>query len=196
VAAHQSSRYAIPVDNFSSRARRASREWGTTAEERALQFPCDALAVEGDAALFRGVSVNAPTTTVFRWLCQLRVAPYSYDWIDNRGRRSPPHLTTGLQHLSRGQEFMGIFTLVDFETDRHVTLQIKKPSAAEKAFGNIRGTYLLAAAGHGCRLLVKLLAAFPPGLVGAGARHLLPWGDLMMMRRQLLNLKSLAERST
>ena len=169
------------------------KEWGTTPAERALRFPCDALALEADAALFRGVSVNAPATTVYRWLCQLRVAPYSYDWIDNWGRRSPPHLSPALEQLSRGQEFMSIFTLVDFETDRHVTLRIKQASAAERAFGDVRGTYLVVAAGHGCRLVVKLLVHYPPGLVGMAARRLLPWGDLVMMRRQLLNLKRLAE---
>jgi hypothetical protein len=184
------------VTNLASRFSRYSREWGTSVAERALQFPCDALALDGDVALFRGVSVNAPTSTAFRWLCQLRVAPYSYDWIDNRGRRSPQHLITALEQLSRGQEFMGIFTLVDFETDRHITLRIKKGSTAERAFGDIRGTYLVAPAGHGCRLTVKLLAQFAPGLLGRGTRRVLPWGDLVMMRRQLLNLKRLAERGT
>ncbi|MEO8183637.1 MAG: hypothetical protein ABI895_32805 [Deltaproteobacteria bacterium] len=182
------------MGSFPSLARRASREWGTAAAERALPFPCDALAREADAVLFRGVSVNASTATVYRWLCQLRVAPYSYDWIDNWGRRSPQHLSTGLEQLSRGQELMGIFTLVDFETDRHVTLRIRQGSAAERAFGDVRGTYLVVAEGQGCRLLVKLLAQYPPGLVGMAARRLLPWGDLVMMRRQLLNLKRLAER--
>lgn len=111
----------LEVDTLSSRAWGASREWGTTAAERELVFPCDALAREADTALFRGVSVNASAAAVFRWLCQLRIAPYSYDWIDNGGRRSPPHLVAGLAQLSRGQEFMRIFTLVDFESDRHIS---------------------------------------------------------------------------
>jgi hypothetical protein len=88
---------------------------------------------------------------------------------------------------------MGIFGLVDYETDRHVTLRIKPASAAERAFGDIRGTYLVLAAGEGCRLLVKLLAKYPAYLPGKIAGRLLPWGDLVMMRRQLLNLKRLAE---
>jgi hypothetical protein len=175
---------------------RVSRQWGTTAAERALSFPCDALALETDEALFRGVSVNAPHTSVFRWICQLRAGPYSYDWIDNRGRRSPPHLIKGLEQLSRGQDFMGIFELADYETDRHVTLRIKPASAAERVFGDIRGTYLVSPVGHGCRLLVKLLAKYPPYPVGTIMSRLLPWGDLVMMRRQLLNLKRLAEDRT
>jgi hypothetical protein len=183
------------LGTFASLARRASLEWGTTAAERALPFPCDALALNGDAVLFRGASVNARVSTVYRWLCQLRVAPYSYDWIDNWGRRSPPCLSAGLEQLSRGQEFMSIFTLVEFERDRHVTLRTKRASGAERAFGDVRATYLIVAAGDGCRLLVKLLAKYPPGLVGMLARLLLPWGDLMMMRRQLLHLKRLAEQA-
>jgi len=143
--------------------------------------------------LFRGVGVSATPATVYRWLCQLRVAPYSYDWVDNWGRPSPQALTAGLEQLALGQDFMGIFTLVDFERDSHVTLRTKPASNAEQAFGDIRASYRVARTGEGCRLLVKLLAKYPPGFVGVGARWLLPWGDLVMMRRQLLNLERLAE---
>jgi hypothetical protein len=193
LAARERSRYAMLVGTLLSLASRVSHEWGTTAAERALPFACDELAREGDDVLFRGVSVNATTTTVYRWLCQLRAAPYSYDWIDNWGRRSPPRLSAGLEQLALGQEFMSIFTLVSFEMDRQVTLGIEKAGAAERAFGDVRCTYLVVSVGRACRLLVKLRVQHPRGVVGRVARHLLPWGDLVMMRRQLLNLKSLAE---
>jgi hypothetical protein len=195
VAMRRGAPYVNGVDKLVSGLWRASREWGTTAAERALRFPCDAFALEADEVLFRGVTVNAPATTVFRWLCQLRVAPYSYDWIDNWGRRSPPRLIEGLEQLARGQEFMSIFELVDYETDRHVTLRIKRASAAERVFGDIRGTYLVSPVGQRSRLLVKLRAKYPPSLRGMATSRVLPWGDLVMMRRQLLNLKRLAEGS-
>src|SRR5262249_43214327 len=63
-------------------ARRAPGNWGATAEEMQLGHACDALVVPADARFFRAVTVNAPAATVYRWLCQLRAAPYSYDWID------------------------------------------------------------------------------------------------------------------
>ncbi len=173
---------------------RVSTTWGTTPAERALPFACDALIPDPDAVLFRGVSVAAPANRLFRWLCQLRVAPYSYDWIDNLGRRSPRALTPGLENLAVGQEVMEIFTLVDYRDNEHLTIRVKPRTAASAVFGDVGGTYLvIPTAQDTSRLLVKLVVRYPPGLVGAIISRFLPWGDLVMMRRQLLNLKALAE---
>src|SRR6266849_9704744 len=101
----------------------AAAAWGSTAAERARPFPCDGLVAEPAEALFRAVDVAAPPAVVFRWLCQLRVAPYSYDWIDNFGRRSPRQLIPGLDDLAVGQRVMMLFEIVEFERDRHLTLR-------------------------------------------------------------------------
>lgn len=171
-----------------------SRNWGTTKAERGLTFPCDSLISNPDAALYRGVTINAPAKIVFRWLCQMRVAPYSYDWIDNGGRRSPNELTPGLESLAIGQEIMRIFTLVDFERNRHITIRLKRASRASRTFGDIAISYFLVPrAPDSCRLVVKLIPKYLPGVWGGLMSALLPWGDLIMMRRQLLNFKQLAE---
>ena len=173
-----------------------SHTWGTTEAERAYPFPCDDLIARPDAAYYRGVTVDAPPAVTFRWLCQMRVAPYSYDWIDNRGRRSPQQLTPGLDGLQLGQDVMTIFELADFALDRHLTIRIKPNGAASRVFGDIAASYCLVADGpHRCRLLVKLVVRCPRGLRGRVMRALLPCGDLVMMRRQLLNLKRLAEQT-
>jgi hypothetical protein len=172
---------------------RASRTWGSTEAERALELPCDRYVAEPDDVLHRAVSVAAPPATVFRWLCQLRVAPYSYDWIDNLGRRSPPELTPGLERLELGQPVMTIFDLVEFEPDRHITLLLRR---ARRVFGHCAVTYAVRPGdGRGCRIVVRLRWRYPgPAPFAAAARRLLPLGDMVMMRRQLLNLKALAER--
>ena len=174
--------------------------WGTEPEERGLAFPCDDMIRQPDDALYRGVTVNAPQATVFRWLCQMRAAPYSYDWLDNGGRQSPRELTAGLENLVIGQDVMRIFKLTAFEQDRHLTLRLKAKSSASEAFGDIAVSYVLVPIGddrlmRSCRLLVKLIVKHPPGLYGRIMRTVLPWGDLIMMRRQLLNLKRLAEQT-
>ncbi|MGA2319651.1 MAG: hypothetical protein ABSG95_02755 [Solirubrobacteraceae bacterium] len=167
--------------------------WGTTARDRSRSFPCDQHLPDAEDAYFRGVDVDAPAEVLFRWLCQLRVAPYSYDWIDNRGRCSPRELTPDLERLSVGQSVMRIFKLVEFDLDRHLTILTPRPS---RLFGEVAVSYLVVSMGplH-CRLLVKVLVRHPSAApLHRFSRELLPWGDLVMMRRQLRTLKHLAER--
>jgi hypothetical protein len=168
--------------------------WGTEEAERRLPFSCDRYVERAEAAYFRGIMVHATPTVLFRWLCQMRAAPYSYDWIDNGGRRSPRTLTPGLEELAVGQSVMRIFTLVDFAKDRHLTLRIKHGTGAFSLFGDLAITYLIVPeTPERCRLLVKIVTLYPRGFTGALMRWGLPWGDLVMMRRQLLNFKALAE---
>jgi hypothetical protein len=164
--------------------RRAVFEYGSTAAERAAPYPCDRLLPGHDAALFRVVDVNAPPETVFAWLCQLRVAPYSYDWIDNLGRRSPRKRDPGLEELEVGQTFMTIFRLGSFERPHHVTLW------HDGVFGKVALTYSVRPE----RLVVKLLWRYPGGPAGKLAGKVLPAADLLMMRKQLRTLAGLAER--
>jgi len=167
-----------------------AHEWGSTPTDRAMDFACDRWLDQPDDVMYRAVDVAASPPTVFRWLCQLRVAPYSYDWIDNWGRESPRALTPGLDELAVGQRVM-IFELVEFERDRHLTLVLRD---GRGLFGDVAITYLVAPEADGTsRLVAKLLVRYPPGLYGWLASIWLPWGDLVMMRKQLLNLKSLAE---
>ena len=171
--------------------------WGTEEAERRLPFPCDHYVERADAAYFRGITVRAAPPVLFRWLCQLRVAPYSYDWIDNGGRPSPRTLTPGLEQLAVGQSVMRILSLVEFARDRHLTLRIKHGAGAFGLFGDLAITYLIVPESlERCRLLVKIVARYPRSFRGAMMRWGLPWGDLLMMRRQLLNLKAFAETSS
>src|SRR5438270_4401599 len=73
--------------------------WGVTAAERRSHVRCDDELPHPDITCWRGIEVDAPPALMFRWLCQLRVAPYSYDWLDNLGRQSPRTLSPGLERL-------------------------------------------------------------------------------------------------
>jgi hypothetical protein len=166
--------------------------WGSTAAERAMPFPCDEYLPNAEQSYFRAVDVRASAAVLFHWLCQLKAAPYSYDWLDNGGRRSPRRLIPGLEQLATGQRVMEIFELVAYEPDRHLTLVLTTPRA-KAIFGSIAGSYVvLPSAEQGCRLVVKLLVRYPRGS-WSWMRWPLPWGDLVMMRKQLLTLKQLAE---
>jgi hypothetical protein len=169
-----------------------NRTWGSTPQERAAAFPCDALLPDADDVLFRAVTVRAPAAVVYRWLCQLRFAPYSYDLVDNLGRRSPRRLVPGAEELAVGQWMMTVFRLAAFEPGHHLTLA----SRGHAVFGDVVATYRVEPEGpRRCRLVVKLLVRYPRGVVGRLGRWWLPPGDLVMMRRQLLTLRALAERT-
>jgi hypothetical protein len=168
----------------------AIEAWGSTADERAASFPCDEL-IDGDhRVLYRAIDVAAPAAVVFRWLCQLRLAPYSYDLIDNLGRRSPRSLTPGLDQLEVGQRAMKIFRVAGFEHGRSITFR-----SESAMFGHVVVSYVVVpvTSAHS-RLVAKIAFKAPPGPYGWLARKVLPAGDLVMMRKQLRTLQSLAER--
>lgn len=133
---------------------------------------------------WRGVHVQAPAEAVWPWVTQVRLAPYSYDWIDNRCRRSPRELA-GLPEPRAGERFTAVGgralgRIVSVDSGRQLT-------------GAIMGTfmsYVLVPQDDGTtRLLLKVAAR-----VRRGAAPALSIGDLVMARRQLLNFKQLAER--
>jgi hypothetical protein len=170
--------------------RTAGDAWGTTIDERAAAYPCDDVLPNADQWLFRGVDVDAPPALTFRWLCQLRAAPYSYDWIDNLGKQSPRELTPGLEDVEVGQRCMSMFRIAGVEPGESITVH-----APESLFGEVGGTYRVVPVGEDrSRIVVKLGVTYPRGLHGELMRDLLPLGDLVMMRKQLQTLAALAER--
>lgn len=153
--------------------------WGATADERAAPLSCDTLTPNAAISADRAITIDAPPTTVFGWLCQLRIAPYSYDLLDNFGRRSPRTRDPELTQLHTGQRFMQIFTLHSFARDEHITLQS----------GNVAVTYAVHNQAENTRLHVRVRFG-GPRIIGCA----LALGDVVMMRKQLLTLRELAEQ--
>ena len=160
-------------------------DWGSTEEERARTYPCDRHVPGASSALYRAVDIAAPPSLVFCWLCQLRVAPYCYDWLDNGGRQSPRARDPANEQLAIGDSVMKIFRLVELERDHHLTLVLAPPSR----YGEVAVTYQVTPAPSGSRLVVKVASRLCLRLL----HPLLAVGDLVMMRKQLLTLKELAE---
>ncbi|WP_238951044.1 hypothetical protein [Mycobacterium sp. IDR2000157661] len=152
--------------------------WGATPAELAARLPCDALVDEVRTQADRAISVAAPPSLVFSWLCQLRVAPYSYDLLDNLGRLSPRQRTPELEHLALGQRFMAIFTLKSFIPGMEITLRTTRVAV----------TYTVRPQDVGTRLHARVMFEVPWPI-----GHVAALGDLVMMRKQFLTLKWLAE---
>jgi hypothetical protein len=170
------------VATYISLVRPRQLTWGATGEEVSRPLPGDDLVRRPTFNATRAISIGAPPETVWPWLVQVgttRAGWYSYDLLDNFGRRSPRVLTPGLERLESGQRFMSIFRLVSFARDEHITLRS----------GRTAVTYAVSPQGDGTRLAVRIRCAAPRALTIP-----LLLGDLVMIRRQLLNLRQLAER--
>ncbi len=156
--------------------------WGVTDAEVQRRYPCDDLLPDPDLQAWRGVTVRAVPEQVWPWVVQIRLAPYSYDWIDNRGRRSPRQLR-GLPDPVPGDRFTrsggrDLGRIVSASAGRQLTGQL----------GRYLMSYVLEPEGADTRLLLKIVGT------GRWSAPLLCVGDLVMARRQLLNLKALAQR--
>lgn len=168
--------------------------WGATAHEVRERYGCDAGLRPGDDRLVRAITVDAEPEVVFDWLGNLRVAPYSYDWLDNLGRRSPRHLRDDLGPWQPGHRVMQIFEAEGVEEGRSVTIRMR-PGPGRMLFGDVRVTYAVSALepGGASRLVAVLRFRATGGTADAVRRRVLAWGDLLMMRKQLRTLRDLAQ---
>ena len=158
--------------------------WGVTDQETARPYPCDEFVTSPALRAWRGVTVDAPPESVWPWVAQIRLAPYSYDWIDNLGRRSPrrlldlPEPHVGEKFTSSGGRKLGRIVSLDPGTQLTGTIM-----------GAFMSYVLLPRDDGGARLLLKVVMQ-----TNRWTALGLSVGDLIMARRQLLNLKQLAER--
>ena len=157
--------------------------WGVTDAEVARRYPCDDVVQAPALQAWRGVTVRAAADRVWPWVAQIRLAPYAYDWIDNLGRRSPRELR-GLPEPRAGEPFSAAFG--------RPAGRILSVEPGVQLTGMIMGaamSYVLVSDGEATtRLLLKVAAPGRPAV-----SRLLCVGDLVMARRQLLNLARLAE---
>ena len=159
-------------------------QWGVTRQEVARRYPCDEVVRSPALELWRGVTVETPPAELWPWMCQLRLAPYSYDWLDNLGHRSPRELR-GLPDPRPGEPFscvagrFGAGRVLSVTREEHLTASV---------MGAVM-SYVLSPEGPATtRLLLKIVMR-----QGRWYAPALSLGDLLMARRQLKNLKALAE---
>lgn len=159
------------------------QRWGVTDEEVLRTYPCDEYVAAPVLPLWRGVTVDASAERVWPWLCQLRLAPYSYDWVDNAGHRSPQELRD-LPDPRPGERFSQVAGRLPVGR----TLAVGHGEHLTARIVGATMSYVLVPHDGATRLLLKVAIPW---------RHtyapLLALGDWPMARRQLLNLKALAE---
>ncbi len=172
-----------------------------TASEAAMRMPGDELVVRPIGVFTHAVTIQAPPAEVWPWLAQMgagtRAGWYSYDRLDNAGKRSAWRVLARLQNIAVGDLFPALpgardaFIVVAVDPGKSLVLGVPAPSGgylSRWAFVLMRGT-----AGH-TRLVARASFAYtlfhlPRPLMRALGRLV----HFIMERKQLLGIKQRVE---
>ena len=167
--------------------------WGATDEEVNGRVAGDDLVPNARLVATRAITVAAPPADVFPWLRQMgfgRAGWYSYDMLDNLGRRSARRIHPEWQTLQTGDSIPG--GPVDFVADvvepPHALVLRLGPSrdGSQRIFFSL--AYELRDHHKGTRLVTRVRARVDAPAGRIVERVILGPSDGIMVRRQLLNI--------
>ena len=75
----------------------------------------------------RFIEIQADAPQIYIWINQLRIAPYSYDVIDNRFRKSPHFIVDNLPPIKINTHFLLAFHVHAFEEDSFLVGRFCEP---------------------------------------------------------------------
>jgi hypothetical protein len=170
------------------------QHWGATPDEIAGPVVGDDLCPDARVVATRCITLPAPPADVFPWIRQMgfgRAGWYSYDWLDNLGRRSAHTVHPEWQDVHSGSAVPGgpiDFDAVIVEPPRAFVLRVGPGGRMD---GRLCFTlaYDLRDDPAGTRLVTRMRSRVS---VPGGAfvdRFVLGPGDGIMVRKQLLSLQ-------
>ncbi len=167
--------------------------WGATPEEIAGAVVGDNLCINARVSATRCITISAPPHEVFPWIRQMgfgRAGWYSYDWIDNLGKKSTRQVHPEWQDIISGSQVpagpISFIASVVNEPHEYVL------STSTNGFGKrmcFTLAYELRPDPAGTRLVTRMRARInvPGGRIIE--KLLLAPGDGIMLRKQLLTLQ-------
>lgn len=167
--------------------------WGATAEEIHGSVVGDDLCRDATLIATRSISLSASPEEVFPWLRQMgfgRAGWYSYDWIDNLGRKSATRVHDEWQSVESGDKIPAgpiSFTAAIVEAPCHFVLEIKTLGKKSPKL-HFTLAYELREEPQGTRLVTRMRSHINLPFGSLIERFLLGPGDGIMLRRQLLTI--------
>ena len=177
--------------------------------ERMLDLPGDQLIPDPIGSLTHAITIACPRHEVWPWLAQMgagdRAGWYSYDRLDNGGRRSAERITRDLQSIAVGTVFPALpgavdgFTVVQYQPESSLVLGL---AAAPNTAPAVTWAFVLEELDERrTRLIVRARGAQGYRFYGLPAwigRAFIRLGHFVMERKQLLGIAARAEllRST
>jgi hypothetical protein len=148
--------------------------------------------------LIRSIEIQAKAPDIFIWLKQLRVAPYSYDFIDNRFRKSPDYIIENLPHLKVNNHFLLAFHIFEFKENSFIAGRFCEPINPPVNL-YMKGLYIeyrISLLANKTILWCKIKGYFNTDISSKGFFVIFSVINKIMMTRQLKNIKKLSELLT
>ncbi len=147
--------------------------------------------------LLRFTDINAAAQIIFIWLNQLRIAPYSYDFIDNRCHKSPDYIIENMPALKVNNHFLLAFHVYAFVANSFLVGRFCEPINAPYniSMKSLYIEYRLVENGGKTQLWCKLIGNIKKDLFSKVFFTIFAVVNRIMMSRQLKTIKKLSERS-
>ena len=148
--------------------------------------------------LLRCIEIRADASDIFVWLKQLRIAPYSYDFIDNRCRKSPDYIIENLPPLKVNTHYLLAFHIFEFEENSFIVCRFCEPinPPVNLYMKDLFIEYRIVEQGTKTKLWCKIKGYFNTDISSKGFFFIFSVVNKIMMARQLKNIKKLSERLT
>lgn len=145
--------------------------------------------------LLRSVEINAGVPDIFVWLKQLRIAPYSYDFIDNKSRKSPEYIIENLPPLKVNTHYLLAFHIYDFAENSFITGRYCEPinQPVNLYMKDMYIEYRIEDKGKTAKLWCKVKGYYYPDIFSRGFFRVFSLANKVMMTKQLHNIKKLSE---
>jgi hypothetical protein len=155
----------------------------------------DDLCANATVVATRCITIPAPPQDVFPWIRQMgfgRAGWYSYDWLDNLGRKSASRVHEEWQDVNTGDSVPAgptSFQAAIVSPSQHFVLEVKNGKKMTPWL-HFTLAYELRVVPQGTRLVTRMRSHInvPGGRLIE--KFILGPGDGIMLRRQLLTLKS------
>jgi hypothetical protein len=178
--------------------RRWHLRWGASDDEVGAPMPGDGLLDGAQFYATRALTIDAPPAQVWPWLVQVgvgRAGFYTYDLLDNKGRRSADQVLPEWQHPHLGDQAAPMTEPANDQTSFRLA-QFDEPEVLVWAKTDSTWSWRLTPVDAGrTRLVTRLKQRYdwsnPAVLM---TLPLLELGDFPMMRRMLLGVRERAER--
>lgn len=174
------------------------QHWGTTDDEISGAVAGDHFCPKATLIATRSITLGAAPEEVFPWIRQMgfrKAGWYSYDWLDNFGRKSARQINPEWQDVHTGSKVPGGPVKFEAALVEPPAAFVLRVAFRSKLGNRLCGTlaYELRPVPNGTRLVTRLRTHLnvPGGRLLE--KIILGPGDGIMLRKQLLNLAQRTE---